>query len=284
MSDRILVIDDVDHALRLMTDLGRRVASPAALNVRRVVLDYAAKRGWTVISYSAFENWAIQMMTTSRVSWIVLDPLFASAGAAPPNLVRFRLSRVGQLKGFSYGEGWSDIPDGDIAVLDDAVASGFTLRHVTRWIEAAARSVQQYLVCASTRLGRDNAMRETRQAKWCQLMPGDWTPIHLRDGCAHLPFSGARINLDPIRTETGAEVELRSPVMTLTGTPWHSLSVILPIHAAIRESRQSVAQALGYALSRPALVSDLPSLGHAVPALLDTERVPDAATRLLDLV
>lgn len=283
MTNSVLVIDDVDAALSLMTEMGRAVASEAALRVRDAVLEYAIRRGWAVVAYQTFNEWANRLLDASNTSWIVLDPLFKPDGHNAARACSFRLTRVGQFQRFDYGEGWCHVPEGELGLLDDAAASGLTLLHVSRWLEQTGRTAQRYAVCAANRFAHEAVTRHRPGAKWSQFVSGDCSTLHLRDGCAHLPFAGRRMDLASVTGVAGCPIECRSPPTTVFGSPWHSLQTIAPIRIAVERARRAVVENLSVEVGRPAVVADLPLLGSAVPAWVDPGQRPSANTRLADI-
>lgn len=256
MTDReCLIIDDVCASLALMTELGRQVSSEAALQVREAVLAYAARRGWSVVPYEQFAAWALRLVNDSAHDWLVLDPLFP-VPTPGSRVSRMRLSRVGPAR-FDGDVLSAQVEKGhSFGLLDDAAASGATLRHVARLVQQSGATVSTIAVCASTRMAR-SALLESAPAGWCDFIRGDWRIMHLRDGCSHLPYTGRSIDQPPLVTARGDEVRLCVPATAIDRSMWHSLNVVSSIATALKAGRTGVVGKLEEALGRAAAVGDL---------------------------
>lgn len=269
-----LVIDDVDSALALTTDLGRSILAPAAERIRAAVLGYFARRGWDTVQHSAYVTWANGVRLQGQETWFVLDPLFPTPHL-DPSLRPLRISRDVDLRfGMPSEPPGYGAELGLAGIIDDAASSGRTVKYAaTRLLSEIAR-VSRVTVCASSRVARDVVLASNRDIRWSAFAPGDWRAIHLRDGCPHLPFSGRPLAArDPLALAL-APIEGRILATETLGSLWQVLWLDSSIRAAIVGARAYVARSLAATLGRPAVVRDLKLLGGTVAAALRTgERV-----------
>lgn len=274
---RCVVIDDVTHALSLMTDLGRSVVGPSAGAIRDSVLRLAVRRNWIVLDYAKYSRWALALISRDELPWFVLDPLLP-LDDLHPRARRMRLTR--QLDHDStfirrvyidaggIPSSGSEAVSSGVGVLDDAAASGGTLEYVARLMSQAGAHVKHVAVAASSREARDRAHRWNRTVHWSEHVPGDSRVMHLRDGCPHLPFSAKPSGQPSIPAANGTAVELRVPCNEVVGSLWQVVHVSEEARAATREARSAIARELSRALGREARLSDLSLLGPNVPALV----------------
>jgi len=279
MSSDCLVIDDVDAALAAMTPLGRAVSAAAAESVRTVILDFAERRGWRTVRYETFMNWAQRIVVArTTLQWLVLDPLFVIHNGSR-HVERFRIGRIAGTNSFACGADQVPSRTATTAILDDAAASGSTLRFVASRVRATGGRVAQVVLCASTREAKRNAGLAPH-AGWTDFLPGDWQILHLRDGCAHLPFAGRRA---PMQDEA-LGVDVRLPALSAGGSIWQSLGLIPSIRAAIVNARRFVLDRIEAELGRPAIVDDLRLLGDRVPCHIMVGQEVSAHTPLNSLL
>lgn len=289
-SDGNLIIDDVEQAMSRMSALGREISAQAVEAVRAAVLSFAQRRGWLVLPYALYADWATKILAEDQRSWVLLDPLLP-VGIANARVTSIRVTR-----------GYDPRPDflaghitpnnavelvptsGDVGIIDDAAASGRTLRHVAGLIQQAGGRLTRVAVCASSREARTTMSRTTSMMKWSEYYPGDWTIIHLRDGCPHLPFSGRPSGESRVGGTVGAGVEVRFPPTVAAGSLWQVLALDSSIRDAMRFARWTVATQLGESVGHPARVGDLATLGRDVPALIDTSMRVAADSELLSLM
>lgn len=279
-----LIIDDVAAALTVMTDVGRAIAAAPSAIIREAVLSYAAKRGWPVIPYGAYAGWAEKMMIAIAGKWVILDPLFPIA-SYPRDARRFRLSRFDRAGRFNAsGSELEEFERSTVAILDDAAASGSTLRYLTRLLAERRCRVNAFAVCASTRMARDAIRAGNAGVRWLEYATGDWSVTHLRDGCPYLPYTGRAVGSTGIWDPHSDSVEVRRPAHTVVGSPWHSLYVVGGIRMAIEAAQTNVVAALSAHSGREATVADLSLLGPAIPALTEQACCAGAATALRDMM
>jgi len=282
-----LLLDDVDDALAKMTEVGRAVAAPAALAVREKVMDYATRSKWTVIPHREFVDWTRQLASATDAPWLVLDAVFPTV-AFGPLMTPLRVTRSADLREYEISPFEARYTNGSIAnavgVIDDAVATGGTLRAVSRSIESCGGRPFLFALCASTREGRDRLLASYRGIIWKALVKGDWRISHLRDGCPHLPFSGRRTSKPLVRGSDGQPVEAREPVFVAVNNLWRVLYMDAGVKGAIVHARSEVAARLSEFLGRPALVEDLVLLGTAVPALVMPDQFAGPRTELTALI
>ncbi len=260
-----------------MTSLGKNIASDSAESIRSAVLDFAARRGWSVILHRSFAEWALGEIASDGRTWVVLDPLLPIDNLGS-RVRSVRLSRQFDnnepvvVRQYSTRDGAIQIQpfeaSTDVALVDDAAASGNTLRYVSRLVAQAGGEVSQVRLCASSRAAREACQSQSRGTKWNVFVRGDWSVIHLRDGCPHLPHSGRPTGQPAVAGVDGGEVEVRVPSSLVVGNYWQVLSMDTGISRAIGIARAEIARRLSVALDRPACVRDLSLLGPSVPAFV----------------
>lgn len=289
-SDGNLIIDDVEQAMSRMSALGREISAQAVAPVRMAVLSFAQRRGWLVLPYAPYATWATKILAENQRSWVLLDPLLpvdtANGRVTSIRVTRGYNPRPDFLAGHITPANAIDLlpTTGDVGIVDDAAASGRTLRHVAGLIEQAGGRLSRVVVCASSREAHTTMSRTTMPVEWSEYYPGDWTIIHLRDGCAHLPFSGRPAGEPRISGRAGAGVEVRFPPTVAAGSPWQVLALDSSIKEAMRFARWTVATQLGESVGHSARVGDLATLGPDVPALIDTSMSVGADSELLSLM
>jgi hypothetical protein len=283
-----LVIDDVAPCLARMTELGRAVAAKPIESVRAAVHDHAARRGWTVVAHCAFAAWARDLVATDRRPWIVLDPLLEPDGLSEW-MHPLRLTRRSHTSGGSVvlGAEFAWRHDGharDAGVIDDGAASGRTLLAAAHMIRQAGGTVVRAAHCASSRMSREAVWRAIGHIGWYDYVTGDWMIMHLRDGSPYLPYSGRLTGQTPVVGPNGP-VQIRLPATTLPSNLWSVAWMDPGVRSAILAARRDIARAFSAHLGHPARISDLPLLGPAVPALVDSDdATPDADTTLASLM
>ena len=272
-----LIIDDVEAALAAMTDLGRDVASTSVASIHKAVVDFALRRGWFVLRHKTYVEWACDEMRRDERAWIILDPLFPVLDLGE-RLHRVRLSRLFDnnetvtMRRYALSRGDSTagvaLPTGDVGLLDDAIASGFTLSHVSDLLRQTGASVARILVCASSGAGRNRTRASIRTARLGEFVRGDWRVIHLRDGCPHLPHTGRPVDHPAVLSVDGKPMDVRVPSSSVDGSLWHVMCTDDAVRTAIGSAQIQLTQRLSAALARLACVRDLSLLGPSVPVLV----------------
>lgn len=294
MSDsRCLIVDDVACALTTMSVLGRCVASDASQAIREAVRKYAARRGWVVVQHDSFVDWAAGAIREDPLSWVILDPLFPRA-KLPNNACHFRLSRryhhnVTILRSSEVFDDASTAFEltGErqrLGILDDAVGSGRTLRHMIGLADRKGMHVAAIAACASSRAGRESIQAAHPGLRWSAQFVGDWSTIHLRDGCPYLPYSGVPTGNSVTDAAGMNPVQLRMPSSAVLGHPWQVLCMDSGVAAALSHARSDIPRRLSDELGRPAQICDLPLLGEHVPAPVPVDNSVTHDTALSDLV
>lgn len=269
-----------------MTAFGRSIIDGPSQGIRSAVLRFAARRGWETIPYSAYAAWGREQLSVDDGHWTVLDPLF-TCPAAGGRIVSVRLSR-------QFGSD-NRILNGGIAgaleprsepygLLDDAASSGRTLRHAVRLLAGAGKIVARILLCASSRNAQDFVRASVPKVRWREFLPGDWRVIHLRDGCAHLPFAGRPTDQPSFRAADGSVTDVRVLSSEVLANPWRVLALDSAIRDAMIFARREVERKLTESLGRPARAADLHLLGRHVSAIVDPNTVAGADTLLADLL
>jgi hypothetical protein len=288
-----LIIDDHEAALSNMSDLGREIVELPTRAIRAAAAAYAARRGWSVVQHGAYVEWASDLMARERSAWLVLDPLFPIR-ASDKHLYRIRLSRRfennasivirqwAETDGFRF-EDLSLVP-GAVGLVDDAAASGGTLRHVAQTVLNSGRTVSHILLAASAEGARNALPESARDARWAEFFRGDWRIIHLRDGCPHLPHSGRPANHPLVSGIDGTAVECRIASTGVAGNLWQVLDMDVAVHSAISVARSEIVRKFSDVLGRPALVRDLSLLGGQVPAIVRPDEVTVADATLESLL
>jgi hypothetical protein len=288
-----LVIDDVDASLSHLTELGRNVAGASAEAIRNAVLDYAVRRKWFVLQHQAYVEWAIDVIRREEHSWLVLDPLFPVAGLGE-RVRRVRLTRqfdnneaiVVRHYVLSAGVEPLDMSciSGDVGVLDDAAASGGTLRNMARLVAQTGGRVSRVILAASSRSAHEFFRASGSVTTWTEFVRGDWQIVHLRDGCPHLPHSGRPTDQPSVHGTDGNAVEVRVPSSAVLGNLWQVLVMDAAVRNAVDIARAEIAHRLSNELGRAALVGDLSFLGASVPALVCQGAIVTADTTLESLL
>ena len=241
--------------------------------VRDAVLDFAARRNWSVVPHAVYVSWADRMITSDDQRWVVLDPLFPR-DRSDGRVIPFRITRgtrgISVDSSAAVDESNSPLA-GSITILDDAAATGTTLRHMIERVSNAGGRVTRIALCVSSRGARDLLRRAARDAKWVEFTPlDDWRTMHLRDGCAYLPYSGRSVNEAPFLSANGGHVELRTLTTNLTASLWHVLLLDGGIREAVLALRAHVPASLGAIVQRSATIDDLSLLGPRVTAPVTT--------------
>lgn len=286
-----LVIDDVKPSLAAMTDLGRDAASAATDGIRSAVLAFAVLRNWYVMPHAAYVEWASEKIRLSTWPWFVLDPLFPISDLGD-RVQSFRLTRrfdnnrtvtVRQhvLSGATLD------PFGDrngVGIVDDAAASGGTLRIMSRLITNLGGSVAHILVAAASASARHSLLTQAPSAKWAAFIRGDWKVVHLRDGCPHLPHSGRPTEQPPTSGLDGSNVESRVLSSSVSGNAWQVLYMDPAVRRAATSARIEIVRRFSTSLGRPARVRDLTLLGSSVPVVVEPGEVVTGNTTLASLI
>lgn len=294
MSERgCLIIDDVHASLSRMTELGRHVVSASADTIRDAVLAYAARRNWFVLRHRTYVDWASEAVKRDENNWLVLDPLF------PLDDLGDRVQGVRLTRRFDNNEtvvvreyvlsGRSASADlsrisGNVGVIDDAAASGNTLKQIARLVAEAGGRIAQIRVAASARGAREALPMPARTAQWSEFVRGDWRIIHLRDGCPHLAFSGRPTDQVPVPGVDGAPVEIRVLSSAVDGNLWQVLCMDRAVRDAVAAARLDVARRFDAAMGRPACVRDVCLLGAVAPAVVKQGEIVTGDTPLMSLL
>lgn len=157
---------------------------------------------------------------------------------------------------------------GTAGIIDDAVATGTTIRYVAAYLKAAAVTPLHIVVCAATGQGRRVVRMNVQSARWTEYVhDDDWYLAHLRDGCPFLPFSGRGTDHPALALTGGLQLEVRSPGMSVLGSLWHVMSLDKEIRSATDQARADIVAGLRIRLGRPPVVGDLLELGAKTTAL-----------------
>lgn len=280
-----LIIDDVATALNSMSPFGRQATATAAALVREAVIDFANRRRWTVLPYDQFVTWARSLIHRSSGDWLVLDPIFplstSSSRVKPLRVTRatgVNQHRVGPMDAV---EAIQDSPD--IAILDDAAATGGTLRTVAGTLAGSGRVPTRFALAACTDEARAVIFRRFPSATLDVLQRGNWRICHLRDGCPHLPFTGRATTHKAIEISDGKSIEARETMATAVNNLWQVLYLDSRVKQAAQAARIRVAEQLAAGIGRPATVADLALLGQSVPVLLEPGQTVSGDALLRDL-
>lgn len=272
---KCLIIDDIQSALSRMTELGREVVGPSAAAIRDAVANYALRRSWVVLGHRGYVDWASAIIKDDGRAWLVLDPLFP-IDALGSRVQRVRLTRVFDdneaVVRRKYVRGaHSELFDAarvteEVGLVDDAAGSGRTIRYMQGAVSQVGARITHIAVAASSRGAQESVRTAVGSPQWSQYLRGDWRVIHLRDGCPYLPYSGRPTGQAPIPCVEGGEIEVRVSAAEVVGSLWGVLVMDATIHAAVAAAPHDIAQRLGAALQREALISDLHLLGSTVSA------------------
>jgi hypothetical protein len=270
-----LIIDDVQAAASEMTGLGREVTSASVDAIRTSVLSYASKRNWFVLRYQTYVDWARDWIKRDPCRWVVLDPLFP-VGALGDRAQTLRQTRLFDgdativtrryARDNSFAKFYIADAPAEIGIIDDASASGRTIKDVTHFVEQRGGLLTRVLVAASSRSARESFRVAHRAARWSDCVPGDWNVIHLRDGCPMLPYSGRATDKPAMFGVDGARIEIRVSSVFVPGNLWQVLYMDAAVRHAVDSSRLDIARRLTVALGRSARIADLSLLGPFVSA------------------
>jgi hypothetical protein len=284
MGSDCLIIDDVEPALALLSDWGRATLTAHVHRIRDAVFDFASRRNWTIAGHGKFNAWACDQARLDGLTWLVLDPLF-SVDRSDACMRRMRLSRQFDenksivqrtpLRGTQGVAADLGSLSGSVAILDDAVASGRTIRHAAELAGQAGLLVQRVLVCASARSGREAIAGRLRIPEWSEYAPGDWMTMHLRDGCPFLPFAGKPARLTGPTSPDGGSVEVRVRSSDVVGHPWQILMMDRKVKEAVRDAQHRAVAALQDLVGHVPTIADVAHLGSLATAVVR----PDADVR-----
>ncbi len=276
---RCLIIDDISETLASMSELGRQVATPALEAVRAEVIAFAARRGWTVLRHRAFAEWAAPVLDREAHSWLILDPLFVGPTDSP-RVRRIRISRNYDRDGAIVSRRYTgslDVPlnplSTDVGLVDDAAASGMTLEQVARSVRSAGGRVVHILVCASSREARDAVRARLPVLRWSEFVRGDWSVIHLRDGCPYALSSGRPAGHPLVVGADGGAVDVRVAASSILGSYWQVMRLDTRVRVAMEAARTTIDRNLSASLRRPALVGDLCLLGSGTTVQIAHDHV-----------
>jgi hypothetical protein len=277
-----VVIDDIAPALRRLSELGRAVLGPLANAIRNSVLLYAAVKGWRIIHHDTFAAWANSVADDDAI-WIVLDPLVGPEQLAA-RTVHPRFTRALGPQGWAIDETLPTevatmMARSNVAILDDAAATGTTLRHTIGLVTNAGGSVNRIAVGVSSSAARAAIPANATSIEWSVFIDGDVRVIHLRDGCPCLPFAGRRIQGLPtsIQTDHGS-IPVRVP--PARGGLWELVSTDPSVRNTILTARRELPRVFSAAIGRTATVNDIPMLGRDVAIPLYTKPVATDTTPL----
>jgi hypothetical protein len=281
-----IVIDDVRSALNATTPFGQEVLRRSSAMVRDAVLLYAARTSWVCVSHTAFCEWAIQQMDPDYL-WLVVDPLLPMTNL-PAEAIRVRATRRPGAKDWVIDDEIQEsikarLGGREIGILDDAAASGDTLRFFANTVARANGQLTDVLVCASTSAARAVLRELVPGCSWAQLCAAPATPIHIRDACPLLPYSGRRL-ADRKVSVAGADLSMAAPPMYFRGSLWHQLSRDRAAWTMIREAWRVAAHDVSQSLNRPATVSDIPLIGLDVAIPLFARQNADQDSSLESLL
>lgn len=281
-----IILDDLDSALARLTDLGKPIVRPVADTVRRAVYLFAAVHSWRIVEHGSFAGWAgAEIRDADR--WLVLDPLFPSKSLP-------RAARMLRLTRQYVQEKWqliatlpSDLADSlagkSVGIIDDACATGETFRYVSRLIADAGGCVCRFVVCASTASARTSVGKAIAEAGFATFLRGDYSAVHLRDGCPGLPFAGRPHPMRTLIHSSLGPVTICMPSV-VTGQLWQVLYRDRGVCWAMMVARRQLAERLSATLGRRAIVGDMPLLGPDIPLLLYPQQTATADTPLADLL
>ena len=266
--DTPLIIDDVASACGHLTPLGASIIRPACETVRSAVREFAGSRGWTVVAHEAFSRW-LQPMIGAEACALSLDPLLPGAvvGIRPVRVSRVLRDAEWSIE-FADDRAVTELPHDPVCLIDDAVASGSTLKRACAMVHENGGSVSRVLVLASTSFGRSAILDSFPGVEWLQHASNGRFTIHLRDACPYAPFSGRpHANHPPVATACG-DIPVRIPSITIKQSLWGQVFSDYRVLAAAVRARSEVSARLSGELGREATVADLPLLGAdvALPA------------------
>jgi hypothetical protein len=252
------------------------------MRIREAVLAFAIRRSWTVISHAFFSEWAIKILGQEDRNWVALDPLLPVSSAKKLSTLRATRNLPGSGSEPISVQLTVDTDIQRIGLLDDAAATGQTLRVVNRCIGEQGGSVETVVLCAATAEARRMSGLWNGRIQWHELADAqDWRIIHLRDGCAFLPYAGRFAGL--VSNSGAQRIEVRYTPTAMIASLWAVLSLDRAINAAMTTAPKDIASGFSEYLGRPGAVRDLPLLGDGVPAYSVPDQSITADTRLASL-
>lgn len=282
-----VIIDDLDAAICLLSELGKNILTGPCRNIQCVVRSVAREKGWRFVPYEELRAWACTTID-STVRWLILDPLLARHTADFRTARSVRLRRV-----LEHGE-WtvkgldiSAMQEGDstsgFALFDDVAASGDTLEYAVRQVHSFGGKVEKIAVGVGSTTARRRIAAVVPQVQWAQFFESPDVAVHLRDACPFMPHSGRPVaDRSVIETDRGA-IEIRLPSVSLRIGPWREIYGDFRVLAAVAQGRISVERGLSEVLGREATVGDLSLLGDSVCLPLYAHQSARDATRLSDV-
>ena len=289
-----LVIDDVDPSIAALSDIGRAVCEPSARAIQTAVKAFCARRGWPVLSHQRFSEWASHLIRSTNHRWIVLDPVFPMSGVEG-QAASLRLSREFEgnqdiyVRRFIRGRSPTALDIGEVGsavgIVDDIAASGNTLCEVVGLLADAGVSVDKVALAVSSREACARLRRRIPQGRHHIQLQGEWRGMHLRDGCAFLPYAGRTTAIIPANApDSDCPIEVRLSTTEVDGSLWQVLYLDHDVRRAVDAARANVPLRLQEVLGRVPSIRDLPLLGVGVPATLTAVRGVAPDDRLCDLV
>jgi hypothetical protein len=263
-----VLIDDLDAALAVMSRFGVDIVAAASRAVRDSLLLFASLHDMRVVRHDNFTGW-VQDQIDPDYLWLSLDPFGLPQLKSGCEVRQLRLTRraaAGQLVLEAALPAHIEriIAGRSVGLVDDAVASGGTIRHAAALVADAGGKVEDVVVCASTAKGRDAIRRTIPQLAWAEFVRGDHVALHMRDACAFLPFGGRKFEKGVTLHTTHGEVEVAYHPMAFPGSPWDEVAKSRHTTDAILHAARDIEYALSRALERPATAADVGLLGSHV--------------------
>jgi|GEM_PF-6860944 len=265
MSARVLVIDDLEPAMNLLTGFGRSLIEPSVELLRDTLGLFTDRMRWDVVRHSSFSQWIEDECDSAQNGQAaVLDPLIeARAGVRCAVRYSRKIERAGALVTLGIvGRPMANRCRFD-TVIDDAASSGRTLRHFAEVQRSQGGELRRIFLCAASSGSYSYLRRADVRAQWRAFIPGDWRVIHLRDAFPFLPFAGRFSGI--LRRGLVPDLEFRTPPSQGVSAIWTAVYAGTKVSDAIERARVDIVKALGHQLDRAATVQDIEQLGHGVP-------------------
>lgn len=264
---QLVVIDDVEPAMRLLLPKGREILRPIVDRIYSVATHELSKSGCILVRHDAFAHW-VRGQVDPSVMWFVLDPL-VQAESLGAECASWRMSRVMKDGRWDYETDEAvacyDVFGRDCGLIDDGAYTGRTLRTALGVMKRQGGIADDILVCAGSAKARDSVRSAFPDVGWAQQVPGDSDVLHLRDICPFVPLSGRRVVDKPAIEVPGGHVEVRVPVDGFADCLWRTILQRPHLRDAVTWARRELAVRLSTAIGREALVGDLVLLGPGVP-------------------
>jgi hypothetical protein len=268
-----ILIDDIEHTLAHCSPLGRSLIEPIIAPVLKELLEEVSNRNWHVVSYSTFVDWVHQFSFNGQ-SWLVLDKIFPLA-SLPGRVISIDLHRawLASRRDMLSAQVTPKIRDqlgnveqgAQIAVLDDAVYSGSTMRTLFQEVTQMGGVVRRVVLCVSRSAFIDDYQTLGVSVDWLHRVAFGQDILHARDFFPWLPHSGRRIHeRSALVCSNGHLLDFRLAPGKFQQGDWLHLNGDIKIKRLLDGANRTFVAAMESHLGRLGRVADLSLLGNSV--------------------